>query len=30
MGELEVIDTAQDPHLSRIFSNCVISRLQRV
>ncbi|XNS96506.1 PrkA family serine protein kinase [Vibrio cyclitrophicus] len=26
IGEPEVIDTAQDPHLSRIFSNRVISR----
>lgn len=28
IGEPEVIDTAQDPHLSRIFSNRVISRYQ--
>ena len=28
IGEPELIDTAQDPHLSRIFSNRVISRYQ--
>ncbi|GAB2658248.1 PrkA family serine protein kinase [Vibrio panuliri] len=28
IGEPEVIDTAQDPHLSRIFSNRVISRYE--
>jgi serine protein kinase len=26
IGEPEMIDTAQDPHLSRLFSNRVISR----
>ncbi|EKF9233440.1 MULTISPECIES: PrkA family serine protein kinase [Vibrio] len=28
IGEPEIIDTAQDPHLSRIFSNRVISRYE--
>lgn len=28
IGEPEVIDTAQDPRLSRIFSNRVISRYE--